>query len=85
MMNHETLTVAVARGLKMARELKGLTPESAAAQSNGKISNLTIREVERGNRTLTLPKFFILCEVYNTTPSRLLTSIESDLFKKKAS
>lgn len=78
----DSIVWAVAERLRLARELKGMTPEEAAKASGGRISSSYIRKLERAEYSPTVEAVAALCYAYGTTLSKFFSSIGDERRKR---
>jgi transcriptional regulator with XRE-family HTH domain len=71
----EPLAVTIGRALRRTRRARGLTLREVASRSGGLFKATSIAGYERGERSITLERFCVLCQIYGIAPERLLADI----------
>jgi len=71
----EPLAIAIGRALRGTRRARELTLREVAARSGGLFKATSIAGYERGERSITLERFCVLCQIYGIPPERVLADI----------
>ena len=70
-----TLSRAIGRVLRRARESRGLTLRQASNLSHGRFPPTSLASYERGERAISVERFYRLARVYGIAPERLMAQI----------
>lgn len=71
-----SLALEIGRVLRRIRKERGLTLKEVAAASGGAFKATSVAGYERGERSVTLERFVLLCRLYGTSPARVLDEID---------
>jgi transcriptional regulator with XRE-family HTH domain len=71
-----SLALDIGRALRRIRKERGLTLRDVAATSGGTFKATSVAGYERGERSITLERFVLLCRLYGTSAARVLGDIE---------
>jgi transcriptional regulator with XRE-family HTH domain len=71
----DPLALRIGRALRGTRRERGLTLREVASLSGGLFKATSIAGYERGERSISLERFCILCRIYGIAPERLLADI----------
>ena len=71
----EGLLQEIGRALRRARRARGWTLRDVAARSDGQFKSTAVASYERGERAISLERFFALTELYEMRPDRILAQI----------
>jgi transcriptional regulator with XRE-family HTH domain len=69
------IEVVIGSALRHVRRLRGLNLHDVEARSGGDLKATTVAAYERGERTVSLERFFRLCDLYEIAPERLVAEI----------
>lgn len=63
------------RALRRVRQARGLTLRDVGARSNGRLKPTAVAGYERGERGISVRRFWELCELYGVRPAAVLAEI----------
>ena len=71
-----SFALEIGRALRRVRKERGLTLREVAAASGGAFKATSVAGYERGERTITLERFVLLCRLYDVSPVQVLDEVE---------
>ena len=75
-----TYSKKIGEKLQEKRLQKGLSQQDVADRLN--VTDVTISRYEKGQRDISMPMFFKLCDVYQIDPYALLDEVRKYVYKK---
>jgi transcriptional regulator with XRE-family HTH domain len=71
-----SLVLEIGRALRRIRKERGFTLREVAATSGGAFKATSVAGYERGERSITLERFVMLCRLYGAVPEQVLAGVE---------
>jgi transcriptional regulator with XRE-family HTH domain len=69
------LAIEVGKALRRARRARGLTLRQVTSATEGRLRPSSVAGYERGERAISLERFYDLCQLYGVAPQALLADV----------